>query len=65
MLTLSAQSWFIPSSQAEPITRCNSQAGVKKLEALSVFITAMVLVLGFSLGSLIELVALDSRVFVA
>lgn len=65
MLTLSAQSWFIPLSQAEPITRCNSQAGVKKLEALSVFITAMVLVLGFSVGSLIELVALDSRVFVA
>lgn len=65
MLTLSAQSWFIPSSQAEPITRCNSQAGVKKLEALSVFITAVVLVLGFSVGSLIELVALDSRVFVA
>lgn len=65
MLTFSAQSWFIPLSQAEPITQCNSQAGVKKLEALSVFITAMVLVLGFSVGSLIELVALNSRVFIA
>lgn len=65
MLTFSAQSWFIPLSQSEPITQCNSQAGAKKLEALSVFITAMVLVLGFSVGSLIELVSLDSRVFVA
>lgn len=65
MLTFSAQSWFIPLYQPETITKCNSQAGVKKLEALSVFITAMVFVLGVGVDSFIELVALDSRAFVA
>lgn len=65
MLTFSAQSWFIPLYQPEPITQCNSQAGVKKLEVLSLFITAMVFVLRVGVNSFIELVALDSRAFVA
>lgn len=59
MLTFSVQNWFIPLSQSEPVTQCNLQADVKKLQALSVFTFAVVLVLGVGVGSFIAIITLD------